>query len=363
MSEETPRKIIDIRDSDDDDDIKTPASVKTSKHASPFGAPKNSAERKANGPATTARIIHVLPTPVDTNANAENIISGLIMVVTGTNEFPFFQPHIQKDQRAFVTQHVTPWAFDFKPDGKNIIKNNKGFPRKALIWVQYPHNPTLTEEGCKTQYDLWMQFLIDTGYMTENQKPPLHEVDGYKVVKTWSEYLSEADIKLLYIKSHLSERYSNMKSFFRHSKNNLYSVYPVGKVPVNVIKEHNLRKYLLEDDADAYNAANPEPTATVIDVDANPSVGDVTADAPLPDDVAKKLPAAQNQVGPFGPPLNTGKRIVPRSLGTAMEEAERERVLKYGPSTEENLDNDTSEPSPKRTRAAKTRSSKGNDDK
>jgi hypothetical protein len=359
MSEETPRKIIDIRDSDDDDDIKTPASVKTSKHASPFGAPKNSAERKANGPATTARIIHVLPTPVDTNANAENIISGLIMVVTGTNEFPFFQPHIQKDQRAFVTQHVTPWAFDFKPDGKNIIKNNKGFPRKALIWVQYPNNPTLTEEDCKTQYDLWMQFLIDTGYMTENQKPPLHEVDGYKVVKTWSEYLSEADIKLLYIKSHLSERYSNMKSFFRHSKNNLYSVYPVGKVPVNVIKEHNLRKYLLEDDADAYNAANPEPTATVIDVDANPSVGDVTADAPLPDDVAKKLPAAKNLVGPFGPPLNTGKKMAPRSLGTAMEEAERERVLKYGPS-EDNLGNDTSEPTTKR---ARTRSSKGNDDK
>jgi hypothetical protein len=235
-----------------------------------------------------------------------------------------------------------------------IMKNSKGYPRKALIWVQYKHLEPLTEEDCKLQYDLWMHYLVENDYMTENQKPPLNQVDGYKVAKTWSEYLPQADFELLYKKSHLSEAYSNIKSFFRHSKNHLYSVYPVGKAPVEVVKKYNLCKYLLADDAAVYNVTYPEPEGPVIDVDASKLDGDVDAGS-LAEVVDNKLPA-EPKVGAFGP---SKTKMTPRSIAGTLEKTEDKSANKDDPS-EKKIKNTTSEPAPKRARVIETRSSKGN---
>jgi hypothetical protein len=221
------------------------------------------------------------------------------------------------------------------------------YPRKALIWVQYAKNEPLTEEDCKLTYDMWMDYLVKNDYMTEKQKPPLHPVHGYTLAKTWSEYLPVADFELLFEKSHLSEGYTNLKSFFRHSKNNLYSVYPLGKVPVEITNKYNLRKYLHANDVAVFNAAYPEPVERVIDVDAGALDGGVD-----------NKPPADPAVTPFD---RLKKKMTPRSIAAALDSIDSESANNDDPS-EEKIEDTLREPSAKRPRV-KTCSSKGNDAK
>jgi hypothetical protein len=95
------------------------------------------------------------------------------------------------------------------------------------------HGTTLRRVDSKIAFAMWMHHLVDNNYMNENVKPPLHSVHGYKHVKTWSEFLPVDDFELLFKKLHLSRT----SSFSKASKNNLYSYYPVGKVPAEVAKK------------------------------------------------------------------------------------------------------------------------------
>ena len=69
-----------------------------------------------------------------------------------------------------------------------------------------------------------------------------------EVINSWSKYMRLEDFQKIRELSWLSSKYAGLKSFFRYSKNNVYSFWPVGEVPVSMMEKFKLRSVLAKED-------------------------------------------------------------------------------------------------------------------
>jgi hypothetical protein len=73
-------------------------------------------------------------------------------------------------------------------------------------------------------------------------------------------------------------QYSSIKTYFRYSKNNLYSFFNTGHLDFDVVEKYGLRKFLFPLDMAAYDAAKARHTETAISTEEEVSVIQVTPD-------------------------------------------------------------------------------------
>jgi hypothetical protein len=102
--------------------------------------------------------------------------------------------------------------------------------------------------------------------MSLKNKPTFDPETDFNVVTAWSEVINPGQMDTLFQKSFLSQKhcldnpcvhlqYSSIKTYFRYSKNNLYSFFNTGHVDFHVVEQYGLRNFLLPLDLAAYDAA------------------------------------------------------------------------------------------------------------
>lgn len=145
---------------------------------------------------------------------------------------------------------------------------------------------------------------VELKYWKPNQIPKLHPDPkiAFQSIPNWSKIIGLDDFeKVVFGRSFLNSNFAGPKSFFRFSKNNLYSYFLPGEIPVDFMQKGNLRKYVLSSDLQRLNSIEESPLVKVATQtsDSNvPIASDVTPFAsPNSIDSAKLHNTSQLRLG------------------------------------------------------------------
>ena len=236
-----------------DDEAPPPQETPTKKSGltSPFG-------KSATKPATDERFFKFLHIKTDkthdTRAKDSQTpaavgLNGLILFCVHPNhEWDFLQPVFQQMQVVFNEVHVLPKVFDFYISGilQKQSKNSK-YAKRCLVWICPEDTQDFNNDGIQWIYDTYMQYVTQLSDKNKTIMPFDVEKD-VEVINSWSKYMRLEDFQKIRELSWLSSKYAGLKSFFRYSKNNVYSFWPVGEVPVSYMEKFKLRSVLAQED-------------------------------------------------------------------------------------------------------------------
>jgi hypothetical protein len=167
-----------------------------------------------------AEIFNVIPPTID--ASKPIGLAGFLLVCTGKKiEFPFPNAVYKRNTHVFQNSHVFRRVFDFKIDGLKVEGNNS-YPKKALLWI-CPPGTTFTKEDCKYLMDEYFNLCKDVGTILEEIVPSFDPSTGYHEADHWEKHLSIEDMNHICEWSYLKDAFGTLTSFFKSSRNNLYS--------------------------------------------------------------------------------------------------------------------------------------------
>jgi hypothetical protein len=283
MSDEPNKSKVINLDSDVDDDSEGPLSPNGSNVAVEISSPYGKARVYTPIKNTiTAHIWQVCPPVTDpTKSTLDQPIplplTGMCCLVRGTpsSEFQFFKGQHESDLQMIADSHVIDQKFDYALKG--VVQKSQGglgkWPQRCLLWVEEPTNTPFTKEQWIQVYIHWISMCIKKGHMNPKNKPSFDPLTGFNVVTAWSDVINPGQMDTLFQKSFLSQKhclvkprvhlqYSSIKTYFRYSKNNLYSFFNTGHVDFHVVEQYGLRNFLLPVDLAAYDAAKAGHTDT-----------------------------------------------------------------------------------------------------
>lgn len=250
---ETPKKVIDF--GDDDEDKKKPIKP------SPFG--KRSADRygkkgakKAKKGGGEIKVIHakVTPNPDEPTAGTH----GFVVMCDGYAEKLMTDPMYERTSASNLAflQAVNPEprvVQVFNPDGTKKMRSN-GYQHRGLVIMIPTENVATTDRDAIVE---WInQYLIPAIRAHPNCRddgaPVMSEDDdAYTVVEAWNDVLSDEDIRAL-INISWKEEVNTPILWMKASQNNLYSMYHRGRL-TEAIKDRYL---LVARDMDRIDAIN-----------------------------------------------------------------------------------------------------------
>ena len=147
---------------------------------------------------------------------------------------------------------------DFKIDG---IKQevNKSYPKKALLWI-CPHDVVFTKHDCVFLMKEYFSLCQNAGTIMGKVLPSFDNEQGYHVSSNWMKYLTVEDLEKVFQISHLNELAVGLTTFFKLSKNNLYSYIEEGAGTKDFFEKFKINedKYLLPNDIPRVHAFFPE---------------------------------------------------------------------------------------------------------
>jgi hypothetical protein len=142
---------------------------------------------------------------------------------------------------------------------------------------------------------MYISMLYKSGEQKEKNVFFFDVDEHVEYVSSWSKYVTLKDfVEHLFQNSWLTTKYASVKSYFRHSANNLYSYWPVGAIPIQQMKQFKLRDVAHNDDVarlnkhDAKDPFSPNKTkqsTTTTETanlqDTTPKTGDTNTDSTI----------------------------------------------------------------------------------
>ena len=310
----TPKKnndviLVDSSDDEAADGDKKPAAKRTLDEIgdSPFGKVATADKvAKSGSDDNTIVIFHVDPELVEPNAPAgKRGIPGMAMVIYGELDKKFCVPQYNRESygkfldKSFVVKHV----FDLCIDGVMQYNDSKKHIR-TLIWT-FDKNPNLNNQAsCEAIMNHWFNSIRAIGILKKGDVTTYDPEVGYHKVSTWSNVIDRHSQFGDLFKFRLRDSYGNIASVFKFCKNNLYSFYTPGKVPLDVIKRFRLgkQKYIEPADMDEIVVfREAQRLSEPVDNDCEIIGGEISHGRSVPTKAgaAKKTAPAITSPGPF----------------------------------------------------------------
>lgn len=144
--------------------------------------------------------------------------------------------------------HVLRHVFDFTIDGVKQ-EGNKSYCKKALIWIA-PQNMVFSKENCIFLMEEYFSLCQQAGTIIETNRPSFNDNTDYHEASHWMKYASVIDLVKIFEISQVSQAFPNLTTFFKSSKNNLYSCIQEGLAKMEFFRMFDLKdcKYLLPED-------------------------------------------------------------------------------------------------------------------
>jgi hypothetical protein len=154
--------------------------------------------------------------------------------------------------------HVLRTVFDFKIDGIKQ-EGNKSYPKKALVWI-CPPGVVFTKDDCVFLMKEYFSLCQRAGTIISKVLPSFDYENGYHVSSHWMKHLSLDDLEQVFQLSHFRDLAVGLTTFFKLSKNNLYSYIQEGAASKEFFERFRINKgkYLLPQDITRVRAFFPE---------------------------------------------------------------------------------------------------------
>jgi hypothetical protein len=257
MADETPKKpqVINLEDDSSDED-KTPAKTGTgsvSKLTSPFAA-----YAKNSGPTDLkeyGQIWNIVPAPVvEEDENNPRPLRGVVISCIGKGvDYPWVQPVFKQmpwvpDEGVLVKR-----PFVLKVNGEVQKQTNHKYDRRMLVWIYPEDMPNMSQESATFVYGAYMNACVHKGIL--KTVPPIHPDIGYTELTSWQNTITMQDLQEIWENiPWLNAKYQGVKTFLKYSRNNLYSIYNIGTIPIDIMKQFKLRATLHDKDSERLNA-------------------------------------------------------------------------------------------------------------
>jgi hypothetical protein len=224
-------------DSDDDDSGKkkpTPRIV-TSPLAKFKPVEKPQVEEQVKGDHYVM-VYHVSPDVVDEISQKAGFVGihGMAAVAYSSDakDFNFTKGIYQKSKYPSVipTTLCVPHSFDAHKNGI-LERGAQGYARHAVVW-SFDENPGAmsTAETCHEVIQSFLDACVEAGIYTLNNVPEYNKEIHFKVVNNWLQIINFKGFENLWTYDKpLRNKYASVKDLIKISKNNLYSVFPIGK--------------------------------------------------------------------------------------------------------------------------------------
>jgi hypothetical protein len=173
-------------------------------------------------------------------------LHGMAVAINGNRKqiLQFHMPIYEAQRHAAIVDAsgVIPWLFD------DVLQ--------MLVWV-FDHKPSAEE--CVITLEMYLLRLLQAGiYSHRSELPRSRHRNGVYVVKCWTDLMGWHEFERIVFEhcENLQENYMGIAHFLKASKNNLYSIWKPGEVPLEVIVKYRLAgRHLRIEDQDRHTSS------------------------------------------------------------------------------------------------------------
>lgn len=235
------------------------------------------------------------------NEKTPNGLVGMIWTAAHpSHQYTFVQPVYKEMIDVLEDCHVINHVFDHSING--IFQKQSKNPRynkRAIVWIFPADKQTIDQRDIKWIYDKYVYWIFKKGLQKEKKDFHIDFDTDVEYVSSWSKYITLEDLEDIFKRCHLATSYKGIKSYFRHSANNLYSYWPVGEIPVKDMVKYKLREIAHSSDVarlNAYEASLPKSKPSSVTKDTkNPYAKNTSPAANLEDATSKAVTNSDQQ--------------------------------------------------------------------